>query len=156
MKALKLLLLLVFSVSLANAPVFGYVVAPKAADATSIEKADNEAGTALTAKQLKKQQKKEARAQKRAERRAKFLAWFSQKLADSDEQLIAIILVIFVGGLGIHRVYLQSKPIIILWYLLTLGGFFGLIPLIDLIRLAIGQVDHYKGNDSLFRAFQSA
>lgn len=157
MKALKLLLLLVFSVSLANAPVFGYVVAPKAADAATIEKADNEAGgMALTAKQLKKQQKKEARAQKRAERRAKFLAWFSQKLADSDEQLIAIILVIFVGGLGIHRVYLQSKPIIILWYLLTLGGFFGLIPLIDLIRLAIGQVDHYKGNDSLFRAFQSA
>ena len=156
MKALKLLLLLVFSVSLANTPVFGYVVAPKAADVTTIEKADNEASTALTAKQLKKQQKKEARAQKRAERRAKFLAWFSQKLADSDEQLIAIILVIFVGGLGIHRVYLQSKPIIILWYLLTLGGFFGLIPLIDLIRLAIGQVDHYKGNDSLFRAFQSA
>jgi len=156
MKALKLLLLLVFSVSLANAPVFGYVVAPKAADATAIEKADNEAGIALTAKQLKKQQKKEARAQKRAERRAKFLAWFSQKLADSDEQLIAIILVIFVGGLGIHRVYLQSKPIIILWYFLTFGGIFFLIPLIDLIRLAMGQVDHYKGNDSLFRAFQSA
>lgn len=156
MKALKLLLLLVFSFSLANAPVFGYVVAPKSADATTLEKADKEASIALTAKQLKKQQKKEARAQKRAERRAKFLAWITKKMADTDEQVVAILLAFFVGWLGIHRLYLGSDPIIILWYVITFGGFFGLIPLIDFIRLIIGQVDHYKGNNSLFRAFQSA
>ncbi len=157
MKALKLILLLVFSVSLAHAPVFGYVVAPKAADATTIEKADNEAGgMALTAKQLKKQQKKEARAQKRAERRAKFLSWVTRNLADNDDQVVAILLAFFVGWLGIHRLYLGSDPIIILWYVITLGGFFGLIPLIDFIRLVIGQVDHYRDNNSLFRAFQSA
>lgn len=158
MKTLRLSLLLVVSLLVTNVSVFGYVVAPKSADATtSVENAADRSTTkTLGTKELKKQQKKEARAQKRAERQAKFLEWFTKKLADSNEQLIAIILVIFVGGLGIHRVYLQSKPIIILWYFLTLGGFFGIIPLIDLIRLAIGQVDHYKGNSSLFRAFQSA
>jgi hypothetical protein len=46
-----------------------------------------------------------------------------------------------------------SKPIMILWYILTIGGIFGLLPLIDLIRLLIGHGDHYDGNNSLFAAF---
>lgn len=153
MKAFRFTFLLVMSLLFINAPSYAYVVSPTSAAAT-LEKA--EGSTALSAKQLKKQQKKEARAQKRAERRAKFMAWVSKKMAGDNDQLIAIILVIFVGGLGIHRVFLGSNPIIILWYLLTLGGIFGLIPLIDLIRLAIGQVDHYRGNDALIRAFQPA
>ncbi|MBK6949892.1 MAG: TM2 domain-containing protein [Saprospiraceae bacterium] len=94
------------------------------------------------------------RSLKKEERRARFFNWLSDKLADSDTQLVAILLCFFLGGLGIHRVYLKSNPIIILWYFLTLGGFFGLIPLIDFIRLIMGQVDHYEGNNSLFRAFQ--
>ncbi|MDX1943039.1 MAG: TM2 domain-containing protein [Saprospiraceae bacterium] len=154
MKTLRLMLVLVVGFALANTPVFGYVVAPNTTEnATTLSNAEEE--IALSAKELKKQQKKEARAQKRAERRAKFIAWLGKVMA-GDEQIVAILLAFFVGWLGIHRLYLGSDPIIILWYIITLGGFFGLIPLIDFIRLVIGQVDHYRDNSSLFRAFQPA
>jgi TM2 domain-containing membrane protein YozV len=156
MKALRLILILAVGLLVANAPAYGYVVAPTAEAAAAYEAAEVSNMSKKELRQWKKQQRKQARAQKRAERRAKFLSWISKKFADDNDQLIAILLAFFLGGLGIHRVFLQSDPIIILWYLLTLGGFFGLIPLIDFIRLIMGQLDHYRGNDSLFRAFQSA
>lgn len=138
----------------ANMPsASAYVVSPNNS-AAAYEEAS--ASKALSAKELKKQQKKELRAQKRAERRARFIAWITKKLSDDNDQIVAILLAFFVGWLGIHRLYLKSDPIIILWYVITLGGFFGLIPLIDFIRLILGQVDHYRGNSSLFRAFESA
>ena len=80
------------------------------------------------------------------------LKWY--KKADDNEGIIAAVICFFLGGLGIHRVYLNSEPIIILWYLITLGGIFGLIPLIDFIRLIIGHVDHYRENNDLFAAFK--
>lgn len=152
MKTFRLALVLVGSFLLSNVQGFAYVLAPQSAATVTTEDASN---ATLNSKEFKKLQKKEARAQKRAEKRAKFLAWVQKKMADND-QIVAILLAFFLGGLGIHRVYLGSQPIIILWYLITLGGFFGLIPLIDFIRLIMGQVDHYRDNDSLFRAFQPA
>ncbi len=140
--------------TLVNMPsASAYVVSPNN-NVAAYEEAS--ASKALSAKELKKQQKKELRAQKRSERRARFIAWITKKLASDNDQVLAILLAFFLGGLGIHRLYLKSDPIIILWYVITLGGFFGLIPLIDFIRLIIGQVDHYRGNSNLFRAFQSA
>lgn len=59
-------------------------------------------------------------------------------------QLIALILVIFVGGLGIHRFYLGYTTIGII-QLLTLGGC-GIWALIDLVRIATGDLKP-KGGD---------
>ena len=42
----------------------------------------------------------------------------------------AVLLCFFLGGLGIHRFYLGQIGYGIL-YIFTLGGFFGLLPLID-------------------------
>jgi TM2 domain-containing membrane protein YozV len=151
MKSIRLAVLLVSSLLLTNTLSYAYVIAPQAA--TGYETAST---AAASGKELKKEAKKEVRAQKKAERRARFLAWIQKKMADNDKQLVAILLTLFLGGLGIHRVYLGSEPIIILWYLITLGGFFGIIPLIDFIRLILGQVSHYEGNSNLFRAFQSS
>jgi hypothetical protein len=36
-------------------------------------------------------------------------------------------------GVGLHRIYLGSKPILPVFYALTLGGVMGIIPIIDLI-----------------------
>lgn len=44
------------------------------------------------------------------------------------------------GGIGIHRLILGTKPINCLWYFLTLGGIFGVIPLVDGILLIIDLV----------------
>ena len=44
------------------------------------------------------------------------------------------------GGIGIHRLILGTKPINCLWYFLTLGGIFGIVPLVDGILLIIDLV----------------
>ena len=108
--------------------------------------ADN---TALNKKQLKKQ----AKQQRKSERRAKFMAWFA-KSSSGDNTVLAAVLAFFLGGLGIHRVYMGSKPILILGYFFTFGGIFGLIPLIDFIRILVGGTDHYQDEGGLFRCFQ--
>ena len=62
----------------------------------------------------------------------------------SKSQLIALILCIFLGGLGIHRFYLGYTGIGII-QLLTAGGC-GLWWLIDLIRIITGDLKP-KGGD---------
>jgi hypothetical protein len=61
-----------------------------------------------------------------------------------DEILIAIILCVFVGSLGIHRFYLGYNLIGLL-QLLTLGGC-GIWTLIDFIRLITGDLDANTGD----------
>ncbi len=61
-------------------------------------------------------------------------------------QLVALILVIFVGGLGIHRFYLGYTSIGII-QLLTLGGC-GIWALIDLVRIATGDLKPKGGEYS--------
>jgi TM2 domain-containing membrane protein YozV len=78
------------------------------------------------------------------------------KKAETSKFIIAILLALFLGGIGIHRVYLGGKPILILWYLL-LNIVFGLgfiLALIDLIVMLIdGGTSKFDGNDKVFAAF---
>lgn len=71
-------------------------------------------------------------------------AYESPAAGGGKSQLIALILVIFVGGLGIHRFYLGYTSIGII-QLLTLGGC-GIWALIDLVRIATGDLKP-KGGD---------
>ena len=41
------------------------------------------------------------------------------------------------GFFGIHRLILGTQPINLLWYTITLGGIFGLVPLVDGILLIV-------------------
>ena len=41
------------------------------------------------------------------------------------------------GFVGIHRLILGTKPINCLWYFLTVGGIFGVIPLVDGVLLIV-------------------
>jgi hypothetical protein len=61
-------------------------------------------------------------------------------------QLVALLLVIFVGGIGIHRFYLGYTAIGII-QLITLGGC-GIWALIDLIRIAMGDLKPKGGEYS--------
>lgn len=64
--------------------------------------------------------------------------------AAGKSQLVALLLAIFVGALGIHRFYLGYTTIGII-QLLTLGGL-GIWTLIDIIRIATGDLKP-KGSD---------
>jgi hypothetical protein len=65
---------------------------------------------------------------------------------------IAVILDFFIGGLAVHRVYLGGTPVLIIGYLLTCGGIFGLVPLIDffVLILSAGDISKYVDNDAFF------
>ncbi len=45
------------------------------------------------------------------------------------------------GALGIHRLILGTNPINCLWYFLTVGGIFGIIPLVDWIMILLDLVN---------------
>ena len=61
---------------------------------------------------------------------------FATHLENGKSQVVALILAIFVGAVGIHRMYLGYIGIGII-QLLTLGGC-GIWALIDIIRIAMG------------------
>jgi hypothetical protein len=81
---------------------------------------------------------------------------FQQKARDNDDMLIAGIVGLVIGGLGIHRVMLGSKPIIILWYILlsALFGLGALLGFIDGLVILLGNGSKYKDNNSVFALFQ--
>lgn len=145
LKSLSILLMAVFS--LASLPVMASTaVAP--VSATTQYQANTESGLTLK----KKSEKHGFFAKiKKFGQKAKM---FAKALAGGEKSAaVAILLAFFLGGLGLHRVYLGGRPILILFYIITFGGIFGLLPLIDFIRLIIGHMDHYEGNDKFLAAF---
>ncbi|QIX63433.1 TM2 domain-containing protein [Hymenobacter lutimineralis] len=87
---------------------------------------------------------KEAKATIKALHKASKKAHAAAPLAEGKSQAVALILVLLVGGLGIHRFYLGYTGIGIA-QLLTLGGC-GIWALIDLIRIITGDLKP-KGGD---------
>lgn len=69
----------------------------------------------------------------------------------SDPAIVNVVALVLdwigLGGIGIHRLILGTKPINCLWYFLTIGGIFGIIPLVDGIMLI---VDLIQGSASYF------
>ena len=66
--------------------------------------------------------------------------------------LIAIVLDFFIGVFAIHRVYLGGTPILIVGYIVTIGGIFGLVPLVDFFVLIFnaGDISKYENNNKFF------
>lgn len=64
----------------------------------------------------------------------------------------ALLLNLFLGGLGIHRLYLGTETLTWVGYILTCGGIFGIVPLIDLIVLIVNNenISPYVDNPKFF------
>jgi len=60
--------------------------------------------------------------------------------AGDKDPLIAFLLSWFIGGLGIHRFYMGTKPLTGVAYILT-GGGCGIVWLVDTIMLLLGVLD---------------
>lgn len=70
----------------------------------------------------------------------------------AKDPLVAILLDLFVGGLGIHRFYLGTEPLTGIAYFLTCGGIFGIVPLVDLVVLVMNydDISPYVDNPKFF------
>ncbi len=76
----------------------------------------------------------------------------TKKLLAGDSLVLALVLCWFLGWAAIHRLYLGGTPLLILGYVFTAGGFFGILPIIDFIAMII-DLDHYIDNDQFFGFF---
>lgn len=65
---------------------------------------------------------------------------------------VALLLDFFLGGLGVHRFYLGTEVLTGIGYILTCGGFFGVMPLIDFIVLIVNleDISKYVDNPKFF------
>jgi len=66
-------------------------------------------------------------------------------------KLKAVLLALFLGHFGVHRIYLGTKENVPVVYSLTLGGGLGLLPLFDIVAiLASKDLDEFVDNDKVF------
>jgi len=64
---------------------------------------------------------------------------------DSDKNgILCLVLCFFLGGIGAHRFYVGKIGTGILT-IITIGGFFGIWPLIDLIMIICGKFSDSEG-----------
>ena len=76
----------------------------------------------------------------------------SSVMGTQKDAVVAIVLDFFLGGLGIHRFYLGTETLTGLGYILTCGGIFGIVPLVDFVVLIINMDDisPYVNNPKFF------
>ncbi len=72
--------------------------------------------------------------------------------AKKKDAIVAIVLDFFLGGFGIHRFYLGTETLTGIGYILTCGGIFGIVPLIDFVVLIINNdnISAYINNPKFF------
>lgn len=67
------------------------------------------------------------------------------------KKLKAVLLAIFLGHFGVHRIYLGTTANVPVVYSLTLGGGLGLLPLLDIIALlSTNDLDQFSNNNQVF------
>jgi TM2 domain-containing membrane protein YozV len=55
------------------------------------------------------------------------------------------------GIVGLHRIYLGTKPYVPVVYIASLGGIFGILPFIDFCTITFGKnFDQYRDNGNVF------
>jgi hypothetical protein len=74
------------------------------------------------------------------------------KSGGGKSAVLAIVLDLFVGGLGLHRAYLGTKTLTWVGYILTFGGIGGIVPFVDLVVLIVnaGDISRYENNSKFF------
>lgn len=72
-------------------------------------------------------------------------SYMSKRKGSNKNAFAAALIDFFLGGIGIHRMYLGSHPMMWFFYGVSCCGIFGLVPLVDFIVLIVAGVDHSLG-----------
>ncbi len=76
------------------------------------------------------------------------------KVTGGTNAWVAFALCWIVGGLGVHRFYLGTAPLTGIGYILTCGGIFGVVVLVDWVVLLVGAINNdigkYEDNTKFF------
>ncbi|QQR84843.1 MAG: TM2 domain-containing protein [Flavobacteriales bacterium] len=68
-----------------------------------------------------------------------------------NQRLMATLLTVALGPFGGHRLYMGTGVKVPIIYTLTLGGCFGILPLIDLVHvLTTKDLERYRNNKQVF------
>jgi hypothetical protein len=80
------------------------------------------------------------------------LLLFKKKLNRNRKITAALLAFPFPFGIvGLHRIFLGTKPYVPVVYIASLGGIFGLLPLIDFFVLMFDKdLEHYNNNGKVF------
>ncbi len=75
----------------------------------------------------------------------------SMSIAKQDKKIVEFLsFPLPLGIIGLHRIYMGAKPYVPLIYILTLGGCFGILPLIDFVVIVTHKdITPYR-NDKVF------
>lgn len=75
-------------------------------------------------------------------------------LKEGKSPIVAFVLAWILGPIAIHRVYLGGTPLLVLGYIVTIFGIFGLVPFIDWIVLLVDvfrdDLGKHEGSDAFF------
>ena len=72
-------------------------------------------------------------------------------MVQENERLMSVLLAVALGPFGGHRLYLGTGAKVPIIYTLTLGGGFGVLPLIDLVHLLLKKdLEPYRTNTQVF------
>lgn len=147
MKRFFILLLPIFMLFAFVQPTFAGFVSNSKAETVAPAKAEK-----ATTRQELKQERKANKLMQKLERLAS-----PDKAKGDDKFLIAIILTIFLGGLGIHRIYLGGSPLLVIGYfLLSCIGIGFILVLIDLIAMIMkNDTSAFQGNNKLLAGFDA-
>ena len=81
-----------------------------------------------------------------------FISFPTPQKPGNGMTVLAIVLCVLAGAIGVHRVVMGGSPWLILAYTFTLGGFFFILPFMDFVRL-LSEPEHYKNNSKFLAAF---
>lgn len=76
-----------------------------------------------------------------------------KKIKENVKVVAAVLAFPPFGMVGLHRIYLGTKPYIPIIYLVTFGGCLGVLPLIDCVYIATRspeELEKLKGNSKIF------
>ena len=73
------------------------------------------------------------------------------QIDSTSKRMGAALIAIPLGMLGMHRIFLGTRPIVPIFYILTFGGGFGILPFIDFVVLIMADdVKPYIDNPRIF------